>query len=62
MVLEAPKMVTIFAEEMVTDWRRTRIEIWRLWQSHLVRIGPVLVLCRSKGAGGTINGHHLLWR
>ena len=27
---EAPKLVIIFAEEMVTDWRRTRIEIWRL--------------------------------
>ena len=44
MVLEAPEMVTIFAEEMVTDWRRTRIKIWRSWQSHLVRIATVLVL------------------
>ena len=29
MVREAPEMVIVFAEEMVTDWRRTRIEIWR---------------------------------
>ena len=29
MVREALEMVSVFAEEMVTDWRRTRIEIWR---------------------------------
>ena len=27
---QSREMVIIFAEEMVTDWRRTRIEIWRL--------------------------------
>ena len=34
MVREAPELVVIFAKEMVTDWRRARIEIWRLLQSH----------------------------
>ena len=58
-MLEAPEMVIIFAEEMMTDWRRTRIEIWRWWQSHFVRIATLLVLWKSKGAGGTENGHHL---
>ena len=28
-VREAPKMVSTFVEKVVTDWRRTRIEIWR---------------------------------
>ena len=30
MVREAPELVIIFAEEMVTDGRRTRTETWRL--------------------------------
>ena len=29
MVREALEMVSVVAEEMVIDWRRTRIEIWR---------------------------------